>query len=226
MPRQPYLPTFAHLNYAVGALVLKNRPDLCAAIGKCIAIWGQVDNEMGNLFSLLLGTESDAALEVFLSLRRFSNQRDALSAAAKHRLQGEELHVFEAILGVYKSLEDERNKLAHGCFGISDDDPDVLFWIEVKNHVHFQTDVLSVEARGVVSEDRHSRLKQNLYVYRRADLDALYSQMEEFWWTAFHLNGYLRDPRHPGRVEEFRQLCTSPQISRKIAELTSKSACA
>jgi hypothetical protein len=65
----------------VGALVLKERPHFGEAIGQCIAIWSYVDNEMGNLFGLLLGTESDAALEVFLSLRRFSNQRDALSAA-------------------------------------------------------------------------------------------------------------------------------------------------
>ena|SRR2546427_8005684 len=44
MPRQPHLPHFAHLNYAVGALVFENRPKFCAAIAKCIALWGQVDN--------------------------------------------------------------------------------------------------------------------------------------------------------------------------------------
>jgi hypothetical protein len=77
MPRQPYLPRFADLPYSIGALVPKERPYLCEAIGKCIAIWTHVDNEMGGLFSLLLGTQSEAALEVFLFLRQARDQRAA-----------------------------------------------------------------------------------------------------------------------------------------------------
>lgn len=157
MSRQPYLPNFAKLNYSIGALVLKDRPDLCAAIGKCIAIWSQVDNEMGNLFSLLLGTESDAALEVFLSLRKSNNQSEALQAAAKYALIDEKLLCFKAMLAVYKSLESQRNCLAHGCFGICPENPEVLFWIAVKDHVHFQAEVLPKESRGEFSEDRQDR---------------------------------------------------------------------
>ena len=218
MPRQPYLPIFGHLNYSIGALVLKEHPQFCAAIGQCIAIWSYVDNEMGNLFGLLLGTESDATLEVFLSLRRFSNQREALSAAARHKLKGAELLAFNAMLLVYGSLEAERNDLSHGCFGICPQDPTVLFWIHVKDHVWFQTEVLSKESRGEIAEDRHARLKENMYVYRLSDLESVYQQMEEFWWVAFYFNGYLRDPRNPGRAEEFRRLCTFPQIQRAMSQ--------
>src|SRR5438552_3062442 len=162
MPRQPYLPTFGDLNYSVGALVLKEHPRLCAAVGQCIAIWSYVDNEMGNLFGLLLGTESDAALEVFLSLRQFRNQREALNAAAKHRLEGAELLALNAMLRVYGSLEAERNDLSHGCFGICPKDPTILFWIHVKDHVWFQTEVLSKESRGEIAEDRHTRLMEKI----------------------------------------------------------------
>lgn len=148
MPRQPFLPSFAHLDYAVGALVLNDRPELCAAIGRCIAIWAQADNEMGHLFSILLGTESDAALEVFLTLRRAANQRDALKAAAKFKLVGQELRLFDALMLLYGSLESQRNALAHGCFGVASNDADVLLWIDIRDHVHFQTDILSRLARG------------------------------------------------------------------------------
>jgi len=206
MPRQPYLPTFAHLNYAVGALVLKERPELCAAIGKSIAMWSQVDNEMGCLLGILLGTDSDAALEVFLSLRRASNQIEALTAAAKHKLSGQELDAFRAICRVYTSLEKQRNDLAHGCFGICEQDTTVLFWIEVKDHVHFQTDTLTREARGDFPPDRHERLKKNMYVYRLSDLEMLYEDMEKFWWTIFYFNGYLRDPKNSYRIAEFDRL--------------------
>lgn len=221
MPRQPYLPHHCKLNYAIGALLLKERPDFCAAIGKCIAIWSQVDNEMGNLFGLLLGTHNDAALEVFLSLRKVSHQRDALNAAAKYKLTGQDRLCFDAMMVVYKSLESQRNDLAHGCFGICPQDPTVLFWINVKDHVHFQTEVLSKESKGEFSEDRHARLKENLFVYRVADLEALYHQMEEYWWAAFYFNGYLRDPTNNGRAEEYSRLCAYPQIKHEISRLKS-----
>lgn len=216
MPRQPYLPTFAHLSYSVGALVLKDRPELCAALGRLLTIWSFVDNDMGNLFGLLLGTNSDAAFEVFLCLRRVSHQREALLAAATHRLSGKDLAAFDAILAVYGSLETQRNALAHGCFGVCVDDPDVLFWIEMKHHVHFQTEVFSKEAAGVIDVDPHARLKQHIYVYRRSDLDELYSQMEELWWAVFYFMGYVRNPNDAGRVAELQRLCQFTQIDEVI----------
>jgi hypothetical protein len=221
MPRQPYLPHFSTKKYAVGALELKHRPDLCALIGKCVAIWGYVDNEMGYLFSLLLGTESEAALEVFLSLRRSTNQREAVEIAAKYALSGDDLLTLEAMLVVYRSLESQRNDIAHGCFGVSSDDPDILYWIPVKHHVHFQAEALSKEARGKFARDRHARLKQNLFVYRKADLESLYEEMEQFWWAVFYLNGYLRDRTNPPRVAEYQRLCTFPHIQQEISRLRS-----
>ncbi len=224
MPRQPYLPTFQHLNYAIGAFVLKDRPDFCAAIGKCIALWGQVDNEMGNLFSLLLGANSAPALEVFLTLRRLSNQREALKAAAKHKLKDQDLRVFEAIQIVYTALEKERNSLAHGCFGISDDDRNVLYWIDLKHHVQFQTEALVKESQSgySASDDRHAQLKENMFVYRLSDLETLYSQMEEFWWAAFYFNCYLREPKHPARIDDVARLSRFTQIARALSDLTAK----
>ncbi|MDR6395904.1 hypothetical protein [Herbaspirillum seropedicae] len=224
MPRQPYLPTFKHLNFAVGALVLKDRPEHCAAIGKCLSIWGQVDNEMGNLFALLLGTESAAALEVFLSLRRSSNQREALESAAKYKLTGGDLLLFQALLSVYGSLEKERNGLAHGCFGVCPDDPSILFWIDIKDHVHFQTATLAKEIRGEFSEtdDRHAHLKERLYVYRLPDLETLYLQMEEFWFSMFYFNGYLRFPNDPGRINEMQRVRQFPKIVETLQKISSR----
>jgi hypothetical protein len=220
MPRQPFLPAFSKVRYSIGAHELKERPEFCAAIGKCIGIWTYVDNEMGDLFSLLLDTQSAASLEVFLSLRRSSSQREALQIAAKHALPaGDVLTGFEAIMVVYRSLEAQRNDFAHGCFGIAPDEPDLLLWIDVKHHVHFQTDVLMKEKKGIIEADRHVALKRNLFVYRMPDLTGLYDQMEEFWWAVFWLNGFLRDIANPLRAAEFRKLCALPQIQREISRL-------
>jgi hypothetical protein len=218
MPRQPYLPVYADRPYVVGAFVLKSRDDLAARIGKIMSLWSQVDNEMGSLFSLLLGTQSEAALAVFLTLRRASNQLEALAEAAKYKLEDEELRTFEALSKVYGSLEKQRNALAHGCFGICETDPDLLFCIDLKDHVHFIVETLSSEARGTISRDRHARLKENMYVYRKEDLDNLYQDMESFWWAAFYFNGYLRSPADPGRIAELAKLRKYPLIQNGLAD--------
>ncbi|MGH8645899.1 MAG: hypothetical protein ACREX4_16140 [Gammaproteobacteria bacterium] len=122
----------------------------------------------------------------------------------------------EAMMVVYGSLESDRNSLAHGCFGVCPEDSTILFWIDVKDHVHFQTEVLSKESRGEIPDDRHARLKEKLYVYSLSDLDDLHNKMEEFWWAVFYFNGYLRDPKNKWRAEEFTRLCTFPQIQQEI----------
>lgn len=212
MPRQPFLPTFAHLDYVVGALVLNDRPELSAAIGRCIAIWSQADNEMGNLFGILLGTDSAAALEVFLTLRRSASQRDALDAAAKFKLVGQELAFFKTLARLYGSLEKERNALAHGCFGVATNDDFVLLWIDICHHVHFQTEALTSAASGVFPPDAHQRLKQHMFVYRKDDLSVLQGNMEEFWRAALHFNSYLRFSARDPKTKQFQDLLSIPII--------------
>ena len=61
-----------------------------------------------------------------------------------------------------------------------------------------------------------------MFVYRLSDLDALYAQMREFWWAIFYFNGYLREPNHSGRIDEFRRLREFPQVRQAILELAVK----
>jgi len=112
---QPYLPAFSTRPYSVGFEALKERPNFAAAIGRCINIWSYVDNELGNLFGILLSTNSDAAYRVFSILRRWTNQREALNGAADGRLIGEDRNIYEALLSEYTSLEKQRNDLGHTC---------------------------------------------------------------------------------------------------------------
>jgi hypothetical protein len=49
-------------------------------------MWSYVDNEVGGLFGILLGIDSEAVHRVFLILRRWSHQKEALDAAAEGKL--------------------------------------------------------------------------------------------------------------------------------------------
>lgn len=216
---QPYLPTFSSKRYIVGFEAIKDRPALAAAIGRCIGIWSYVDNELQGLFGVLLGVDSAAAHGVFVALRRWSQQRDALEAAAKGRgLSSDEATVYSALLAEYGALEAQRNKyLCHGCFGVCPDDEDLLFVINVGHHVLWQADTLPKHLKGSIPADSHEALKKHMYVYRMSDLETLLSQMEQLWWDMFYFNGYLRAPHDAGRVAKFRKLVESPRIQQRAA---------
>jgi hypothetical protein len=212
---QPYLPNFADKRYAVGFQATAERPALISAIGKCIGLWSYVDNELGGLFGILLGVESEAVHRVFLILRRWSHQREALDAAAEGKLSNDEMTVYRALIAEYGSLEAQRNSLAHGCFGVCPDDEDLLFVINVRDHVLWQADILPKHLKGIVPVDSHEGLKQKMDVYRTSDLQTLYGQMEQLWWDMFYFNGYLRDPQNSGRVSEFRKLLALSRVARR-----------
>lgn len=212
MPPQPFLPTFANLNYVVGPTVLDRRPELAAALGRCIATWGHADNEMGVLLGILLGKESQASRELFLTLRKSFKQVEALQAASKYKLTGDELLFFKAMMRVYEQLEKQRNKLAHGCFGIAENDPDVLLWISIKEHVHFLDEVVTNYYQGIQMPDQHKTLKENMYVYRLKDLNNLQNEMEQFGEAALFFNVYLRDMSHKGHASQFARVQNLPLI--------------
>ena len=216
MPRQPYLPTFAHLTYSVGANVLSNRPDLAEAIGQCVALWGSADNEMGIMFGNLLGTDSEATLEVFLVLRRSGNQLDALGAAAKHKLAGDEEKIFQVLKRLYSSLEKERNALAHGVFGVCDEQRDVLFWIDIKDHVTFIADVVPRINRGEVISDPHARLKSKMFVWRLAELYELRTAMLDFIRGVAAFNSHLRERCNESWSTQLEQVRNIPLIKNEL----------
>ena len=157
---QPYLPTFKHKRYQIGFESLNERPQFAELIGRCIALWSYVDNELGGLFGILLRTNSDAAQRVFLVLRRWFNQRQALDAAAEGVLVGDERLLFRALMVEYGSLESQRNDLCHGCFGICPDDETLLFMIKIEHHVVWQADILPKHLRGDIPPELSPRTKR------------------------------------------------------------------
>lgn len=190
----------------MGFEALKERPAFAEKIGHCIGIWSYVDNELGGLFGILITSDSEAAHRVFLVLRRWSHQQEALNAAAEARLSGDEMATYRALITEYRALEVQRNDLAHGCFGICPDDEDLLFIINVEHHVRWQADILPKHLKGIIPIDSHQGLKEKMHVYRKRDLIELYEKMTHLWWDMFYFNGYLRETKNSRRYDEFRKV--------------------
>jgi hypothetical protein len=79
-------------------------------------------------------------------------------------------------MNVVKSVEAERNALAHGHFGISNLLPKDLVWLETVHYVAHKT---NVELRGQVewNEEKHESMVKNFFVYTKVDLEKIEEDM-------------------------------------------------
>ena|ERR1700730_734788 len=106
----------------------------------------------------------------------------------------------------YKPLEGERNKFAHGCFGICPDDDGLLFVIKIEHHVVWHTKAFKW---NIPRRPTSSTKRKNVRVYTTKDLETIYLKMEKFWFDVFYFNGYLRNRENVLRCAEFKMLLSS-----------------
>jgi hypothetical protein len=134
MSRQPYLsvvraPRGSKID--IGSHVLGQRPKLQSIICDCLLSWPFVEGEMSVIFGCLLNTDNAAAVAVYQTLRRSTNQRDAIISAANASLVPQDSELIEAVLLANRSIEADRNAFAHGCFGTSTKLENDLVWQEI-----------------------------------------------------------------------------------------------
>jgi hypothetical protein len=88
---------------------------------------------------------TEAAIAVYLILRRGAARSDAITAAAKATLDKKDQELISAVLTVHKSVEAERNSLAHGCWGTCNKIPDAVLWVDLADNANFIADYFSKE---------------------------------------------------------------------------------
>ncbi len=178
---------------------LSRHPDLAVLAMEALASWSNVEAFLLRLFVELFGGQGALAADVFLSLQTQSAKSAAIETAAARVLENrpEELRVLRAILGIAKTNEKERNKLAHWTWGESKQIPDAL---------------LLVDPRSV--DDHLDR--SNIYVYRAQDFQSIIRANDRlcgFGLTfTFILIGHVANDE--GRL--LRELVAEPDIQARL----------
>lgn len=222
MPRQSYLKITGPnkpANLDIGPAGLGKYPELEAIVGRCVMAWPSVEIEMAMILGHLIGAKDTAALAVFNQLRRSSAQRDAIMEAAKIVLYPIDLELLTALLTVHKSIETERNSIAHGHFGTSSLIKDGLIWMNNGDYVTFKSHFsLTPDAPKPPLNDILSKL----FVYRRDDLTKIFDDI--VWMIAqwYDFLKYLSEKRLEERDQQYRQLCGQPRIAQELATLRQK----
>lgn len=210
MPRQPYRTRFSDLT-GVSLGWNQVHPKFHIAFAKCIMLWSIVDTKTAELLSGLMGTHSPAMIEVFQTLRRATNQTQALASAA-HRYNFEPgvREGFDAMLTLYKSLEAQRNDLAHGIFGIVyGHEDEFLIRCDPRGYTHA---VIVPTVPADESRESQEDWMDALSFYRLKDLETLHDEMHWFHLTMLSLIRSCQWPRQ-GHEEQFLQRCAEPLLA-------------
>lgn len=104
----------------------ESRPALAALVASAIGRWALVEQRMAWLLARILGSDAKPALEMFLAIANTVAQADAIKAAARSVLQGDDLLAFEAVMSTLSSQAKNRHRLVHWLWGYTSELEDAL----------------------------------------------------------------------------------------------------
>lgn len=184
---------------------------MASLVGQCISAWAHVEIQMAILLGLMLDANTEAVLAVYETFRNARARRDALNAAAKVRFRKqEEISYFGNLLKRHKSLEDQRNDVVHGLWGVCEDLTDGLVWIESKHVAIFGVKDWNAGIKGNL--ERFKALDINAFYYLPKDIQSLNKDVNDFYWHLVKLLSYLSgDPKFGPADAIFLELCSEFQ---------------
>jgi hypothetical protein len=225
MPRQPLnrvIPLDDRPVLYFGIACPDHRPAITQKISRILLAWPHVESHMGAALGLLLGADSAASLSVYEILRRSSNQREAIEAAAKFKLQPRDIELLSAILNTHKSIEQERNAFAHGHIGWIDPLPDAILWITAADYMRILVQI----QHGKLSphDDGYGTIAEQAFVYTEADLIQINDDVRTIWRIWIDFNAYLASFTLYQQCNdaEYGRLCSLPRIAQQLALLRLK----
>jgi hypothetical protein len=196
--------------------------------------WSNIELQMALLLGVLLSATNEATVAVYLSLRASRVRQDALNAAASTVLSGNVLELYQAIMDFHASVEAPRNDLAHGCFGVMDDMPEAILWMEANHVANFMLNFWNKIEHSTptgppipTSQQERDQIQEknldHMFVYKKRDLETLLADIERLWRTLGSFIYFLRNARPPGI---YKQLCDEPHVKAALEKNRARGASA
>lgn len=151
---------------------LLQEPVLAQQIAYVIAKFALIEGVMGGVYGLLKNQEIEQALDELKQLPTNSKRVAAVRAILDTRFQGDALSEADNIAKAVLKFAEDRNKLAHGVWGINSDTPGVLYWLPVKKLIPFTASIISAGTKGTVVEAA-DQLSTFIEQYTSTELSAL-----------------------------------------------------
>ena len=221
LPRQPLKIAYPGVRPTFGSGLIELRPKAAAIVARCIGYYSEVEALHAQLLASMLQANTEPAVAMFLSIHASRTQQSVLDSVAANALSPEDDRLFRALMNFSKSVEKERNALAHGIFGFAEQIPYGLPWIDAINYVKFGTKL----KLGPVNEVTASGILDYVFVYELADLERIAQDTENLHSQLNFFLGYMSALRedapdkHRWRAQRYIELCAEPRIAQELALL-------
>ena len=107
--------------------VMLKRPALGAKVAQCIAYWAEIEVSLGMFLAFLLHSNEKAILSIYTGLENRAAQLRMIESASSAVLPQDHADIVSVVLNAFvRPSMRYRDKLAHWCWGFSDELPDVL----------------------------------------------------------------------------------------------------
>ena len=189
---------------------------LCEAIAR----WPLIETGLIRLLILVLDAKAEPAHAILSALYSGRAQIDAIAAAAKSVLEGDNLTAFLAVTRIFQTQARTRNKLVHQMWGESPEVPDALLLtdpdVDTSRFLSLQTFLREMANHKPGTEnpellkllDKTMPDKSKIFMYKKKDFEVINRDFEETS-QIIHLTEFLfRTGRFgfPSRDEVLRKL--------------------
>jgi hypothetical protein len=113
-------------DFGGGHNILDHRPELAYKAMKVVADWASLETSVAGLFLTMTGAHPSEGAAILEAIKSNVTHMAVVGAVAKIALTEEQFEIFEVLIKLYKRYGDQRNKIAHGIWGIATDRPDAL----------------------------------------------------------------------------------------------------
>ena len=108
---------------------LKARPQHAAVLGRIFTSWSLIEGTIAGLLGVMMHADDRAALAMLQTFRSNSARVDAVRKVGAAMLAEEYKGDFDKLMKAVLSYATERNAIAHNLWGVSDDEPNLVYRI-------------------------------------------------------------------------------------------------
>lgn len=152
------------------------------------------------LLLALLKTESEVVGSLFTAVENEGARITMLKSTAEHCLEKVDFDNFTKVLSNFKKRRKERNDVVHGVWGIAEDVPDALVWIDPRDFIKWMSKRPPPGVPIVEGAMRESLLTaarlydERDFVAIEDRLNQFRHDLNDFWWEALQRKGAAPAP--------------------------------
>lgn len=202
-------------------LVMTKRPALAVKVAQSISYWAEIEAFLGMFLAFLLHSNEKAALAIYSGLENRSAQLRMIGSAATAVLPVEHADLVSVLLsGFVRPAMRYRDKLAHWCWGFTEELPDALLIRTPEAHLFVIAASLRKQAETGKWINPVTVNHDTVFVVREGDLDRYLKQLSQ-------LELYLRQTMasvwasnsEGERAEYLQKLSNEPQFQAGLVKL-------